>query len=1114
MQAEPSVHRYVIGWICALSIEYVAARQALDAEHNGSEFVSQPGDSNSYTFGSIAGHNVVIAVMPSGKYGLTTAAIVARDMFRSFPNLRLGLMVGIGGGAPTPMHDIRLGDVVISAPSSGRGGVYQYDFGKAMQGRGFQPSGSLREPPTFLLTAVARLAARLEEDNVDLNADVNNLLSRRPNLRQNYARPDPASDVLYIETYVHPDLSTDCAETCRIHKNVQVPRSPRRSGHLKPVVHHGLIASANQVMKDSTVRNKIANEAGILCFDMESAGLMDQVPSLIIRGICDYADSHKNKTWQGYAAMTAAAYARRLLSSLPPITSEQGLASLNVSGQGPNQRRGSLQRARRRVVVPVAPNSRFTGRRATLETIGKMLTANMGSQARVALIGMGGVGKTEIVRAFIRSPMAIAAFSSVLWVFAQSRTQAIKSFSKLAAALALAQPSASSNPINSAPAGVTGTAEIPEEVSAVLDWMSEEDNQDWLLVIDNLDDLESFDIEDFLPKVSFGHIIFTSRRTSAGRLGQSINISVMSDSEAVQMLHRCSGAKRPAQDDVAMQLTQALGNLPLALDQAAAYIAAQDSSYEHYQDLLRDGQAELLSQELPRAVWSYQQTVYTTWQMSMSQITRQDPLAAELIQIAALFAANDIPLELMCQGVQPAMTQDGCFLNGFFEFIPPSGNYDAILGPLPPHFSRTRQGFAASIGRLISFSLMSRTAMNSFSIHPLVHSWLNHLVDSSGKRDSIIYSAVGLLNRAIIWSCNSGNLKNTQLLYPHIFNINRLLESTPELLEVIDVTRLAGCLIALDAWATLSVDWATLTSADEFFAMLQRVQSKSNWRIAEELWLLRAISRCRARGRQDAAASLCEKLFRSAPDASKYQSMIRGCIALAYAPFLYRRLLYDQARHILQTHCITENDRTNFLLARKNLVLGSIELDDGNFQQAESLLQSCKIGLHRHVGQEYFLLAVWYQRMGFCLLQQGRAQESEALIWSLLEHKISNLNANRQNFAFCDYELFEAYARALRAQKRFAEIEQLNRSILTKTLGHQPLQRSLGELCLQITTLERMYSEFEAKGKQGAEFDTDLWHSTLAEAHMLHERALRAYEQEWKRGFWIFQDFHQTADKF
>ncbi|KAM3548309.1 hypothetical protein MY1884_009233 [Beauveria asiatica] len=919
MQAEPSVHRYVIGWICALSIEYVAARQALDAEHNGSEFVSQPGDSNSYTFGSIAGHNVVIAVMPSGKYGLTTAAIVARDMFRSFPNLRLGLMVGIGGGAPTPMHDIRLGDVVISAPSSGRGGVYQYDFGKAMQGRGFQPSGSLREPPTFLLTAVARLAARLEEDNVDLNADVNNLLSRRPNLRQNYARPDPASDVLYIETYVHPDLSTDCAETCRIHKNVQVPRSPRRSGHLKPVVHHGLIASANQVMKDSTVRNKIANEAGILCFDMESAGLMDQVPSLIIRGICDYADSHKNKTWQGYAAMTAAAYARRLLSSLPPITSEQGLASLNVSGQGPNQRRGSLQRARRRVVVPVAPNSRFTGRRATLETIGKMLTANMGSQARVALIGMGGVGKTEIVRAFIRSPMAIAAFSSVLWVFAQSRTQAIKSFSKLAAALALAQPSASSNPINSAPAGVTGTAEIPEEVSAVLDWMSEEDNQDWLLVIDNLDDLESFDIEDFLPKVSFGHIIFTSRRTSAGRLGQSINISVMSDSEAVQMLHRCSGAKRPAQDDVAMQLTQALGNLPLALDQAAAYIAAQDSSYEHYQDLLRDGQAELLSQELPRAVWSYQQTVYTTWQMSMSQITRQDPLAAELIQIAALFAANDIPLELMCQGVQPAMTQDG------------------------------------------------------------------------------------------------------------------LLESTPELLEVIDVTRLAGCLIALDAWATLSVDWATLTSADEFFAMLQRVQ---------------------------------------------------------------------------------KNDRTNFLLARKNLVLGSIELDDGNFQQAESLLQSCKIGLHRHVGQEYFLLAVWYQRMGFCLLQQGRAQESEALIWSLLEHKISNLNANRQNFAFCDYELFEAYARALRAQKRFAEIEQLNRSILTKTLGHQPLQRSLGELCLQITTLERMYSEFEAKGKQGAEFDTDLWHSTLAEAHMLHERALRAYEQEWKRGFWIFQDFHQTADKF
>ncbi len=291
---------------------------------------------------------------------------------------------------------------------------------------------------------------------------------------------------------------------------------------------------------------------------------------------------------------------------------------------------------------------------------------------------------------------------------------------------------------------------MPKDVSAVLDWMSEEQNQDWLLVINNLDDLKSFDIHDFLPNVSFGRIIFTSRRKSAGRLGQSVDVGVMSDSEAIEMLHRCSGRKDPAQNDAAMQLTQALGNLPLALDQAAAYITAQDSTYDHYQDLLRDGQAELLSHKLLRAVWPYEHTVYTTWQMSMSQITCQDPLAAELMQITALFSANDIPLELICQSAQQMIPHEEGFLSGFFNFVSADGNYNIILRPLPQQLCRTRQGFAAVISLLISFSLLSRiAASNTFSVHPLVHSWLNHRINSSIRHNHYIYSSVGLINRAI-----------------------------------------------------------------------------------------------------------------------------------------------------------------------------------------------------------------------------------------------------------------------------------------------------------------------------------------------------------------------------
>jgi nucleoside phosphorylase len=80
-----------------------------------------------------------------------------------------------------------------------------------------------------------------------------------------------------------------------------------------PRIHYGNIASGNKVMKDGTTRDKIAKDEGVICFEMEAAGLTDHFPCLVIRGICDYADSHKNKIWQPYAAATAAAFARVLL---------------------------------------------------------------------------------------------------------------------------------------------------------------------------------------------------------------------------------------------------------------------------------------------------------------------------------------------------------------------------------------------------------------------------------------------------------------------------------------------------------------------------------------------------------------------------------------------------------------------------------------------------------------------------------------------------------------------------------------------------------------------------------------------------------------------------------
>ncbi|KAI9772445.1 MAG: hypothetical protein M1840_000648 [Geoglossum simile] len=299
---------YTIGWICAISMEYVAAQAFLDERHKGPECVS-PNDNNDYTLGRVGKHNVVIAVLPDGEYGISSAASVARDMLHSFPNVRIGLMVGIGGGAPSRKHDIRLGDIVISAPRNGKSGVFQYDFGKTIQN---QTTNCLR-------TAVSGLRAQYESEGHQLETTINTVLDKKPRLRKKYKRPDSSSDRLYQSGVTHPpNNESGCTSVCGNDPSNLISRPERTEEEDNPAIHYGMIASANQLIKDALVRDTLAAEEDVLCFEMEAAGLMNHFPCLVIRGICDYSDSHKNKEWQGYAAMAAAAYAKDLLCRISP----------------------------------------------------------------------------------------------------------------------------------------------------------------------------------------------------------------------------------------------------------------------------------------------------------------------------------------------------------------------------------------------------------------------------------------------------------------------------------------------------------------------------------------------------------------------------------------------------------------------------------------------------------------------------------------------------------------------------------------------------------------------------------------------------------------------------
>jgi nucleoside phosphorylase len=299
---------YTVGWVCALPVELAAAQEMLDEEHCDLEHDAADNDENLYALGSISGHNVAIVCLPAGRIGNNPAASVATQMRATFKKIRFGLMVGIGGGVPSAEADVRLGDVVASQPYGTFAGVVQYDMGKTTPS-GFERTGSLNAPPQILLAAVARVRANQLRGRSKLSEHVAKL-EGIAKFRRSKAGPD----VLFEAAYNHEGGQT--CDGCNLSR--QDARQARDSGE-EIVVHYGTIASGNQVMRSAAERDRVsAGLGGVLCFEMEAAGLMNSFPCLVVRGVCDYADSHKNKRWQGYAAGTAAAYAKEVLSVIPP----------------------------------------------------------------------------------------------------------------------------------------------------------------------------------------------------------------------------------------------------------------------------------------------------------------------------------------------------------------------------------------------------------------------------------------------------------------------------------------------------------------------------------------------------------------------------------------------------------------------------------------------------------------------------------------------------------------------------------------------------------------------------------------------------------------------------
>ncbi|KAF2690390.1 ras-domain-containing protein [Lentithecium fluviatile CBS 122367] len=442
---------FEIAIICALPVEHNAVSLLFDErwDEDGDQYGRAPGDDNFYVTGRIGKYAVVLALLP--QMGKASAAGAAAGMRSSYRGLHLALLVGICGGVPQAGSDdtgeIILGDVVISKT------IIQYDFGRQYPHKFVRKNtadSNLSRPNKDVRNLLITLETDdgrewLEAKSARFLRELQDTAAKKMR-RGKFTYPGIAEDNLFEAMYRHKHhtsagcvchlchdecdpvcgeaLNSSCAdlgcdEGRLVNRKRLEKKGKQENGGLTDdreyLIHIGPVASGDLVMKSGHHRDRLAREEGVIAFEMEGAGIWEEVPCIVIKGVCDYADSHKNKKWQEFAAATAASTSKAILLRYiqsDKIPSNDGKMNYNFAAMGtaasPVERpttpvEGPLYRpshARRNASCESV--STTNGRVRDGFFLGKQDVRNrpiVGSR-KLVIVGDGGVGKTSLLLVF------------------------------------------------------------------------------------------------------------------------------------------------------------------------------------------------------------------------------------------------------------------------------------------------------------------------------------------------------------------------------------------------------------------------------------------------------------------------------------------------------------------------------------------------------------------------------------------------------------------------------------------------------------------------------------------------------------------------------------------
>ncbi|KAL3454410.1 hypothetical protein BJX65DRAFT_301051 [Aspergillus insuetus] len=773
-KANPPVNRagFRIAILCALPLEAAAVLPLFDCTYSGYRYrrlFKLPGDENTYTLGRIGDYD-------------------------SYPGIKLALILGVCGGIPVVQSsayptlpaggraEIFLGDTIVSH------GVVEYDLGTQSPG-GFARKDTLMASHGRARQGIRSMVAMMNASRAHLQMDLAHHL-RMLQEKHHATYPGLDKDVLWQPTYDHRPVGCQCSLDASDIEEALIAR--RRISDVEaplPALHFGIIASGDTVIKSAAYRDQLAVSEDVIGYEMELTGAWENLPCILIKGVADYADSHKSKEWQEYAAASSAACMRALLNLSPvPFGLEEsgrdeGDTPLRKRRVEDGQHVPSSPRGGQASNLPYEPHKKlqmlddttslkhlrhpsknFVGREEFRERLRRAFAAPASPRTRrrdFVLYGAGGFGKTQICLKFAEECSSM--FWKIFWIDASNAQTLDLSFRGIAL-----DPIARANGVQ-------------DSVASVTQWLSSS-QEEWLLIFDNADDGPA-SIEDFLVHSPCGNTLVTTRNPNMRDLadfGAFAQVTQMSESEGVQLLSRLlhlENVPSKAQEKMSM-IVQELGCLPLAIQHAASAIIGGLCSLHDYLVNLKQHPFRLLGDSAMRGASYYEKNQLAAWETSLMamQCDRNRFGSIEttlmLMRVFSFFHPNNImegifqraattlniasPRDNVVAASSTGPSGAKCYLPYAILSANSRGAWDPIT-------------FKTAIQALYrqSFIEIQDTGEHVYTLHPLIHAWIRRRM-TADQQLATLRTATALLTASIEGQPTETDYAFCRQLLPHV----------------------------------------------------------------------------------------------------------------------------------------------------------------------------------------------------------------------------------------------------------------------------------------------------------------------------------------------------------